>query len=135
MKEITVSVLINKEEKVLLLKRLPDKEFDPEKWEFVSGFVRENKSLEENATEQLFYETAVKGKLIQTGKSFEVDDQYGKWLIHPFLFETDSIKVKVKDCDHSEYKWVAANTLQKFNCVKDLEKNLESLGILRKSDL
>lgn len=47
-KEIIVEI-IKKGDKFLLLHRQPGKEFDPDRWEFVSAFVKDNPNLQEYA--------------------------------------------------------------------------------------
>ena len=122
---IVAVVLFNK--KVLILKRKADKRYDPNKWEFVSGFVKE-KNLAVFAEKQVAFETGLKVKLVRAGKQFEVHDEYGAWLIHPFVFEAENERVKLSS-DHVEYRWINADQILNYDCVKDLEKNLEMLGI------
>jgi hypothetical protein len=126
MKEIIVAVL-KYGSKILILKRNKNKRFDPSRWEFVSSFVKEN-DLETFTIKQVLYETGLNAKLIKKGESFEVNDEYGKWLIHPFLLETDGDKVILKE-DHVEYKWINSKELVSYKTVKDLDKNLESIKL------
>lgn len=129
MKKITVSIIKFKD-KILILKRHENKKFDPNKWEFVSGFIKGNDELKIQATNHVFHETSLKfPKSVQKGQTFEMEDQYGKWQITPFLFEFNSDIVKLNS-DHVEYKWIEAKDLKNFNCVNDLEKNLICFGFL-----
>ncbi len=126
MKEIIVAVL-KYGSRILLLKRNRNKRFDPDRWEFVSGFVKEN-DLEVVAIKQVLCETGLIAKIIKKGEIFEINDEYGKWLIHPFLLEVDSDKVILRE-DHLEYKWINPIELINYETVKDLDKNLVSLGL------
>ena len=128
MKEITVGVVRCKG-KLLILKRQKNKTYDPDRWEFVSGFIKKSRSLAEQAAEQVSFETGLKPVLEKEGDVFEVKDEYGKWIIHPFLFSVESSQVKIRKEDHSEYKWADIEELDRLECVKDLDKNLVALGL------
>src|SRR3989338_7783624 len=87
-KEITVSV-VQHGGRILLLRRREDKQFDPGRWEFVSGFVKSAGSLQEQARAQVVFETGLQPRLEKEGAAFEVHDECGAWKIHPFLFSDD----------------------------------------------
>lgn len=127
MKEIIVAVVQYKG-KILLLKRGQNKHYDPGKWEFVSGFVKEG-NLQDFAKERVLYETGLNVSFVKRGDDFKVYDEYGEWFIHPFLFSTESKDARLKD-DHERYEWIEIIDLTKFDKVKDLEKNLISLSLL-----
>lgn len=55
MKEIIVAVVMHND-KALVLKRKGNKRYDPNKWEFVSGFVKE-KNLAVFAEKRVAFET------------------------------------------------------------------------------
>ena len=128
MKEITVSV-VRYDHKILLLQRQGTKKFDPGKWEFVSGFVKRGGTLQEQARHQIILETGLNATILRAGKSFKVTDEYGIWLIHPFLFSSENSLVNLRTEDHSQYAWVNSKNLNSFSTVKDLQKNLEALGL------
>lgn len=127
MKEIIV-VVVKFNDKLLILKRKASKTFDPNRWEFISGFVNNVSDLSKLAENQVIKETGLYSKTIQKGQDFEVMDEYGKWLIHPFLFESSSDKVVLTN-DHSHFKWISKEDLGSVQTVKDLDKNLVALGI------
>lgn len=126
MKEIIV-VVVQYKKKILLLKRQQNKRYDPGKWEFVSGFVNK-RNLKNFAKERVLYETGLRTTFIKKGDDFKAYDEYGKWLIHPFLFSSDSENVQLRE-DHEKYEWIEINKLSKFNKVHDLEKNLIALNL------
>ncbi len=127
MKEIVVAVVQYKK-KILLLKRQKNKRYDPEKWEFVSGFINNEQNLQDFAKERVLYETGLRTTFIKKGDGFKVYDKYGKWLIYPFLFSSESENVKLRE-DHETYKWIEPNDLPKFNTVHQLSKNLIALNL------
>lgn len=113
----------------MILKRQSKKRYDSNRWEFISSFLKNRSSIRQQAKEQVKYETGLDVRFIKEGKLFEVADEYGKWLIHPFLFTSQSDSVKLRAEDHTSYKWIKKSELSKFNCVKDLEKNLTALRV------
>jgi len=128
-KEIIVGV-VKKGEKFLILHRQSNKKFDPNKWEFISGFVKGKADLKKYVIEQIKKETVLNVEFIKFGKDFTVDDEYGMWSIHPFLFKAIKDNVVLQYKDHLEYKWVLAEDLKFYSTVKDLDKNLASLNLL-----
>lgn len=123
-KEILVGV-VQKGSKVLIIKRATHNKYDPGRWEFVSVFVKET-DIEKQAVSQVKSETGLNVKLIKVGNVFKVEDEYGNWLIHPFLFMPQNQEVKI-DKDHTDYRWVTPGELIDFDCVKDLDGNLTAL--------
>jgi len=114
--------------KFLVLKRTLDQKFDPGKWEFVSGFLKQD-DKEVAVVEQVKSETGLEAKLIESGKAFEVKDQYGIWTIHPFLLETGQSEVKLNKKDHSESRWIFQEEITNLDRVEGLEKNLDAFDL------
>jgi len=127
--EIIVCV-VQHEGKILLLKRTAHHEHDPHKWEFVSGLLKTPVNKTFRAQEQIELETGLSPEFVKHGTPFEVEDKYGKWKVHPFLFNANSSQVRVKMDDHVQYRWIKKNELGLFECVKDLHKNLEALQLV-----
>lgn len=107
--------------------RQPGKEFDPDKWEFVSALVKDDSNLQEYAAKQVLYETGLNVEFVKAGNDFKVYDEYGERLIHPFLFEAASDNVVLRQKDHSEYQWTLTSDLKLYRTVKDLDKSLLAL--------
>ncbi len=125
-RELVVGV-VHDGKKVLIIERSDDETFDPGKWEFVSGLIASS-DLSTQAIEQVKEETGLTVRLVKVGRTFEVRDGYGIWIIHPFLFKPENDRVKL-DKDHTGYAWVEPSQLSKYDCVKDLEKNLVALSL------
>lgn len=125
----TVAGVVRFKDKFLLLKRTPNRRHSPYKWQTISGHIREKESAEEAVLREVKEETSLSGKILKSGKSFEVSDEWGRWIIIPFLIEVDSDEVKIDSEEHSEYKWIETRELKDFNCVKNIEKNFEVFGI------
>ena len=127
-KHVIVVGVVRLDNKFLVLKRTLSQEFDPGKWEFVSGFLKQD-DKETAVVEQVKYETGLHAKIIQTGETFEVADQYGVWIIHPFLLESDKRQINLNKDDHSEYKLISQEDVTNLDRVEGLEKNLVSFDL------
>lgn len=127
MKEIIVTVIQYKN-KILILKRNENKRFDPGKWEFISGFINNEQNLQDFAKERILFETGLETFLTKKGEDFKVNDEYGEWLIHPFLFSSESEDVKLKE-DHETYKWIEPSELSQFDTVHEIKRNLIALNL------
>ncbi|MEK6937396.1 MAG: NUDIX domain-containing protein [Nanoarchaeota archaeon] len=122
--------IVKIESKILILKRNPTKRFDPKAWEFVSGFIKDHQSAENTMLREVKEETGLDGELIKSAKSFEVNDKYGRWIIIPFLIKVNSNNIKVNPAEHTEFKWIDINEIDKFETVADLKKDLKVLGLI-----
>jgi 8-oxo-dGTP diphosphatase len=126
----TVIGIVKFGEKILLLKRNPNRHSSPNKWQSVSGFIEEREAAEDAVLREVKEETDLEGKIIKVGRAFEVTDDWGRWIIIPFLISVDSNKVKIGLEEHSEYKWVKPEEINNFDCVAAFRKDLESVGLL-----
>lgn len=126
----TVISIVKFGEKILLLKRNPNRHSSPNKWQPVSGFIGEREAGEDAVLREVKEETGLDGKIVKVGKVFEVADNWGRWIILPFLISVDSDKVKIDLEEHSECKWVKSREITKFDCVAGIKEDLESVGLL-----
>ena len=126
----TVIGIVKFGEKILLLKRNPNRHSSPNKWQSVSGFIEEREAAEDAVLREVKEETDLEGKIIKAGRAFEVTDDWGRWIIIPFLISVDSNKVKIDLEEHSEYKWVKPEEITNFDCVAAIRKDLETVGLL-----
>ena len=126
----TVIGIVKFGEKILLLKRNPDRHSSPNKWQPNSGFIGEREPAEDAVLREIKEETGLDGKIIKAGKVFEVTDNWGRWIILPFLVSVDSDKVKIDLKEHSEYKWIKPEEVAKFDCVAGVKEDLRSVGLI-----
>jgi 8-oxo-dGTP pyrophosphatase MutT (NUDIX family) len=126
-----VSSFITHEGKLLLLKRSPTHKHG-NKWGVVSGYIKENETPFQTALREISEEVSIDShdlKLIKESGIIRIQEENIIWIIHPFLFEVNSDKVKVEH-EHEEYKWIYPHEISKFDCIIGLEKDMKALGLI-----
>ena len=114
---------------ILLLKRNAQRRTSPNKWQTPSGFINEGESAEEAVLREVKEETSLEGAIKKSGSAFEVVDEWGRWIIIPFLISVNSDKVVIDKREHSEFRWVKVNDISNFECVKGIEEDLKAVGL------
>jgi len=117
-------------EKILILHRTSARHSSPNLWQPVSGFIGERESAEDAALREVKEETGLDGKIAKSGEIFNVTDQWGRWIIVPYLISVDSDKVKIDTNEHSEYRWINPDEIKNFDTVKGVFEDLKAIGIL-----
>lgn len=120
---ITMAVIKYKDE-YLIAKRASSKEFAPDKWEFISGFVDTNETSEEIILRELDEELKIIGTIKKSGNPYIINDEYGRWITIPFLIEANNSNFSINKKDHSEVKWVELKELEKY---KDLKEDVKEM--------
>lgn len=120
-----VSVFVMCGNELLLLKRSDRVGNYKGRWNVVAGYFDELKSPEEKALEELKEETGINSDQILKIKSFPhfklIDNEIDKvFYTFPVLVLLDK-KPEIKlDWEHTEFKWVDLNNLNKFETVYGL---------------
>lgn len=125
---IVVAVVRHKE-KLLLLKRTGDRKTSPNLWGFVSGYMKERESGEAAALREIKEEINLEGKIAKRGIPFEVTDHWARWIILPFLIDSDNDNITLDKKEHSAAKWVTPVEISEYECVKNINKDLEALDL------
>jgi 8-oxo-dGTP diphosphatase len=126
---IGVVKLDDEEDYILLLKRNPRRRTSPNKWQTPSGFIKEGESAEEAVLREVKEETALEGTIKKSGSTFEVVDEWARWIIVPFLIIVKSDKVVIDTREHSEFRWVRVDEVSSFECVKGIDEDLKAIGL------
>lgn len=118
----------------LLLKRVPEK---GSFWQPITGNVGAGESFEEAARREVEEETGIsKGKLIDTGYSFDYFDEGSWWYEKAFGMKAREGAPIILSREHTEFKWVtkdeALNEYLKWPGNKEGLKSLYKL--LKKTD-
>lgn len=125
----TVIGIVKFGDKILLLRRTPDRHSSPNKWQPVSGHIREKEAAEDAVLGEVKEETGLEGKIIKAGEVFEVSDSWGRWILVTFLVTVNSDKVKFDPKEHSSAAWIKPEEFTKFNLTAGFKENLESVGL------
>ena len=101
-------ILINSENKILLLKRGVQDIRRPNQWDIPGGHVEDGETLEQALIRECHEETGIKpgaiGLLHVQSAVFETDDKFVNWAF--FYGRTDSENV-ILSHEHSDHKWVS----------------------------
>jgi 8-oxo-dGTP pyrophosphatase MutT (NUDIX family) len=135
MPNVVTVLLINDEEKILILKRSSKVKTYKGLWGGVAGYIEENEKPYETALKEIKEEVGLENKDVKFLKKFDpisfTDIYEGKhydWKIFSFLFKIkEKRKIKI-DWEHSEYRWIAPSEIKKFDTVphfKDIVSKLE----------
>ena len=127
---VTGVVKLSDDDRILLLKRTAKRRTSPNKWQTPSGFIKENESAEEAVIREVKEETALEGIIIRCGNSFEVIDEWARWVIIPFLISVESDNVIIDTSEHSEFKWIVVEQITSFECVKGIEDDLRAVDLM-----
>lgn len=127
---IIATTLVRHNNKFLIAKRAQHKEFAPNKWEFISGFIEEKEPAEETIIRELQEETALVGTIIKSGKPYVIKDKEARWIIIPFLIETTNANFIINKQDHAELKWITNDELGNCSDLSLDIKELKKQGLL-----
>ncbi|MCX6695588.1 MAG: NUDIX domain-containing protein [Candidatus Altiarchaeota archaeon] len=129
-----LTVFVKAEGEILLMKRGDKVSTYNGKWNTVAGYIDEFKPLRLKVLEELSEECGILEADISSmrfGTPYDVrDDDIGRtWIIQPVIVELKR-KPKIKlDWEHTEYKWIKPEDMEKFDVVKSLGRSLESVRI------
>jgi 8-oxo-dGTP pyrophosphatase MutT (NUDIX family) len=129
----TVSVVtINKDGKILLLKRSGNKKYHPNKWNIVAGKLKKSENPELAITREFEEETARKCKILMGPILWYIYlPKYNKLCVdQTFLATTSANKLKLNS-EHTDYKWLDFEELRKLDTVDFLPENLHQIGIAK----
>src|SRR3989338_511970 len=93
-----INCVVKYRDKILLVERSPELNLYPGYWNGISGFLDDQRSLEEKVKDELQEEIRIGEehiKSIHQGKIFDQEaPEYKKiWIVHPVLVEVDTDKI------------------------------------------
>lgn len=120
-----VTVILQHNEKILILKRSGKVRTMKFLWAGISGYIEKETPLE-RALHEIREETGLAResvKLALVGRPIEVVEP-GKpgvtWIVHPFLFDANTILIRM-DWEHEEYRWIAPKDIDTYMTVPRLK--------------
>jgi ADP-ribose pyrophosphatase YjhB (NUDIX family) len=131
-----VNCVVMHKGRILLVKRSEDLSLYPGYWNGISGFLDDDKSLEEKVREELKEEAGIPESNIESVRLGEIFDQneekYRKtWIVHPVLVEVSADKVEL-DWEAKEYAWVTIEEARKMKLLPGFDVVLEKVAVLLK---
>ena len=114
-------------DRFLLAKRTGETDIQPGKWDFPGGSIEDEKPRKA-AVRELREETGLVGKAIRSGDPFIVDNEDGRFNVHPVLVLVD--EEPELNPEHTDYEWIKTRDLEKFETVEGLKEDLERVGVL-----
>ncbi len=124
----TVIGVVQHRNNILLLRRSFSRSSSPNKWQPVSGYIKEKEAAEDAVLREVKEETGLAGKIVKKGEVFEVTDKWGRWVIMVFLVRVRGAKVCIDTNEHSEFVWINPKDINKYDLVAGVEKDLKVLG-------
>lgn len=121
--------LVKYKNKYLIGKRSSEKKFAPDTWEFISGFVEEKETAEDNILKELKEEVNLTGRIIKSPDVYSGKVKEQRWIVIPFLIEADSDKLTLNKEDHSDLKWVSQEELVNYSELKDDVHHFKQAGL------
>ena len=131
-----INCVVQYKNKILLVQRSKELNFHPGYWSGISGFLDDNKSLNEKVAEELREELGIprsKIKKIKLGQIFDQEESKYKrtWIVHPVLVIVSSDKIKL-DWEARNYKWIECQETKKFNLLPGFNNVLKALAMWMK---
>ena len=124
---VTCFLLFN--HKILILKRSEKVRTHKGKWAGVSGYIESGDTDDYTALKEIREETglaATSVELLRKGEPIHVQDGLQVWVVHPYLFKSNSDKIKI-DWEHTEYKWILPSELKNYDFVVFLDHALRAV--------
>lgn len=130
------TVVLECKGKILILKRSSKVTGYSNTWNFVSGYLDEDKEVKEKAVEEVQEETGISKKIvseIKEGEPYEFTDEELErtWVVFPIALDLEKKPEVELDWEHTEFKWIHPSRLSEFDTVPRLEKSFRKT---RKSD-
>jgi 8-oxo-dGTP pyrophosphatase MutT (NUDIX family) len=129
-----VACFLRHGEKICLLKRSQAVGSSPGRWHCVTGFLEPGVTPLDQVMTEIVEETGLDAQTVRLVSApeplrMERPSQGWVWVIHPFLFETDSPSLQL-DWEHDEYRWIDPIELETSDCVPWIRDVWIALGAL-----
>lgn len=127
-----VDVFVKYQDRILLLKRSDKVGTYQGKWNCISGYLDEVKSIYQKALEEIKEELDIDRDNVlsmRLGETYSfTDERIGKtYIVHPILVELKNQPAIRLDFEHTEYRWIKPEELKDFDIVPNTDKGLEKV--------
>jgi 8-oxo-dGTP pyrophosphatase MutT (NUDIX family) len=118
-----IIIIVNKDNKILLLKRSVDSKWMPEKWALLGGRVEKNESDKEAIIREIEEETGLEIK--NPLERFEIKKNDGEIeTVFVSRYDGDDIDVNLND-EHTNYGWFGIEEINFLDHVPNIQNYLE----------
>jgi 8-oxo-dGTP pyrophosphatase MutT (NUDIX family) len=132
MKKIkVVTVFLEHEGKILILRRSGKVRTMKHKWAGISGYIESNEDVLERAYKEISEEVGLQSneiELVKRAEPLEVPDKERDtlWIVHPHLFKTSRTDLRL-DWEHDRYQWIDPSEMTDYETVPMLKEALQSV--------
>ena len=117
--------------KILLVKRSEGMRLYPGYWNGISGFLDDDRTIEDKVKDELQEELGLTNKDIVSvtrGVFFETEDESCNkvWIVHPVLVDVSTGAVTL-DWEAEKYQWIELSKITTLKLLSGFEKVLKSL--------
>lgn len=128
-----INCVLKYKDKILVVERSKKLNFYPRYWNGISGFLDDQRSLNEKVYDELKEELGISKtniKIIKLGEIFDQDEsKYKKtWVVHPVLVEVKNDKIKL-DWEARNYKWLTLQEVKKLKLLPGFDEVLSKLSL------
>ena len=126
-----VTVFLEHDGKILLLRRSQKASTMKGLWAGISGYIENNDALTQ-ALKEIEEETGLSNKklnLLHVGQPLEVVETNNPdtaWVVHPYLFHSNTSLIRI-DWEHDELRWINPNEIQSYETVPKLKEALRTV--------
>ena len=119
-----ITVFLEHDKKILILKRSQKVRTMKTKWGGISGYIEQEEPVK-RALKEIEEETGLNNKnvaLLRIGEPFEAvesNEPEITWVVHPFLFGSNTDQIRI-DWEHDEYRWINPKEIQNYETVPGL---------------
>ena len=126
-----VNCVLKFRDKILVVQRSKSLNFYPEYWNGISGFLDDNRSLEQKVKDEIREELGIGEEHIISICKGEIFDQeepkYNKtWIVHSVLVEVDTDKITL-DWEARNYQWINLENAAGLKLLPGFNKVLQNL--------
>lgn len=126
LKDVVTCILTNGG-RFLIMKRSENVGTYKGKWAGVSGFVEVGEEPIQTAIKEMSEEVNVTdARLLKKADAILIRSGDIVWKMHPFLFETNDVRVET-DWEHTDHRWILAENLREFDTVPGLDRVIRAL--------
>ena len=126
-----INCVVQYEERILVVERSSAMRLYPGYWNGISGFLDDNRGIEDHVQKELREEVGILPENIieiRRGAIFEIDaPEYKKtWIVHPILVKVKTDEIKL-DWEARRHRWTSLEEVKHLKLVPGFDSVLERM--------